>query len=121
MRARGSCWRARRKTCMHESSAGIHAGEHAYTSLVLACTPEAMRARALAGVHAGEHAMLKLKATNLEKTPRSHNRTRPISGRWRHPKIQDELRQVAGIPKLNAGNFERTAPPQNWARSILRK
>ena len=90
---------------MHEARADMHAGEHACmclvlgcmsknmrtTSLVLACTPEDMRARALAGVHAGEHAVLKLKTTNLEKTPRSHNRTRPISGRWRHPKIQDEL------------------------------
>jgi len=69
MRARASCWRARRRTCVHESCAGVHAGEHACTSLVLACTPENMRARVLcwlarrrtcvheprADVHAREH------------------------------------------------------------------
>src|SRR2546428_5954268 len=69
MRARASCWRARRRTCVHESCAGVHAGEHACTSLVLACTPENMRARVLcwrarrrtcvhepcAGLHASEH------------------------------------------------------------------
>src|SRR5881397_2522132 len=31
MRARGLCWRARRRTCVHEPCAGIHAGEHACT------------------------------------------------------------------------------------------
>src|SRR5437870_3992826 len=74
MRARASCWRARRRTCVHESCAGLHAGEHACTSLVLACTPENMRARVLcwlarrrtcvhepcAGLHAGEHACTSL-------------------------------------------------------------
>ena len=45
MRARASCWRARRRTCVHESCAGLHAGEHACTSLVLACTLVNMCAR----------------------------------------------------------------------------
>src|SRR5881392_2729631 len=74
-----------------DGGSASYSHKNLYTSLVLACTPEDMRARALAGVHAGEHAVLKLKTTNLDKTPRSHNRTRPISGRWRHRKIQDEL------------------------------
>ena len=59
---------------MHEARAGVHAGEHAYTSLVLTCTRENIRAcawcrvvcrrtcvhEARAGVHTGEHAYTRL-------------------------------------------------------------
>src|SRR2546427_2187042 len=63
MRARASCWRARQRTCVHESCAGVHAGEHACTSLVLACTLVNMCAQSRAGLHAGEHACTSLVLT----------------------------------------------------------
>src|SRR5436190_8245818 len=74
MRACASCCLARRRTCVHEPCADMHAGEHACTSLVQACTPGNMRARGLceharrgtcvheacANMHAGEHACTSL-------------------------------------------------------------
>src|SRR5438552_18727964 len=65
-----ACTPAHGSACVHVPCADMHAVEHACTSLVLACTPENMRARVLcwlarrrtcvheprADVHAGEHA-----------------------------------------------------------------
>src|SRR2546422_11472535 len=42
-----ACTPAHGSACVHVPCADMHAGEHACTSLVLACTPENMRARVL--------------------------------------------------------------------------
>src|SRR5438876_3215323 len=72
-----ACTPAHGSACVHVPCADMHAGEHACTNLVLACTPENMCARVLcwrarrrtcvheprAGVHAGEHACTSLVLT----------------------------------------------------------
>src|SRR5881628_2384099 len=50
-----ACTPAHGSACVHVPCADMQAGEHACTSLVLACTPENMRHEPCAGVHASEH------------------------------------------------------------------
>src|SRR5438046_3092104 len=102
MRACASCWLARRRTCVHEGCADMHAKEHACTSLVRTCTPENMRARALCGharrrtcvhepcasTHAGEHACTGFART---RTP-GNMRARALCGHARQGTCVHEAR-----------------------------
>src|SRR5207249_3460966 len=78
-----ACTPAHGSACVHLPCADMHAAEHACTSLVLACTPQNMRAQAscwlarrrtcvhesCAGLHAAEHACTSLV---LACTPQKH-------------------------------------------------
>ena len=119
MRTRGSCWRAHRRTCVHEARAGVHTREHACTRLVLACTPENMHARVqcwhtrwrtcvhepCAGVHAGGHAC----AISC------------WSACWRTCHVEIEGHQSGEDPEIsqsNAADFGKMAASQNSRRTL---
>src|SRR5437667_180395 len=99
----------------------MHAGEHSCMCLVPGCMSKNMRTRGscwsacrrtchveIEDHQSGEDPEIsQSNAADFGKMAASQNSRRTLTS-CRHPEIERR-------------NFEKTAPPQNWARSILRK